>query len=141
MRARASNLARADESPYYMPNHHHHNNKRKQEQGLKNERVIKQYNGGFPASVTTSGFKHFPPQVQPESTEESNSESFRSVIDDLTIKSTNLRRHPTHLYCNQISNKPSLLFLCGYNRPKAQAEAPQTRRPSRHRQQSSRQAF
>lgn len=81
-----------DESPYYMPNHHH---KRKQQPGVRNVRPLNQYHGGFSASTGT--FNQLPAQVQPESAEESNSESFRSVIDDLTVKSM-IPSPPAH--CN-----------------------------------------
>ena len=72
----------ADDSPYYMPNHHR---KKYQPGGLRQPRPARSHHGGFPDRSSQGEFRGGP--IILDSTEESNSDSFRGVIDDLTIKS------------------------------------------------------
>ncbi|KAI5817042.1 frequency clock protein-domain-containing protein [Pyronema omphalodes] len=75
-----------DDSPYYMPNHH----RKKYGPGVRYPRPKRSYNEGYPNRSAQDSFRGGPLML--ESTEESNSDSFRSVIDDLTIKNQKLKR-------------------------------------------------
>lgn len=64
-----------------MPNHHRKN----YGPGVRHPRPANSHHAGFPNRSAQDSFRDGP--VMLERTEESNSDSFRSVIDDLTIKS------------------------------------------------------
>lgn len=76
-----------DDSPYYMPSQH----RKKHQQGARHPRPPKSHHGGFPDRNTQPGYRGGQTRVF-DSTEESNSDSFRSVIDDLTIKNQKLKK-------------------------------------------------
>ncbi|KAI5855327.1 frequency clock protein-domain-containing protein [Tricharina praecox] len=77
-----------NDSPYYLPSQH----RKKHQQGARSAWPPRVHSGGFPErSSIPNSYRGGPVQVL-ESTEESNSDSFRSVIDDLTIKNQRLKR-------------------------------------------------
>ncbi|CCX09772.1 Similar to Frequency clock protein; acc. no. Q01115 [Pyronema omphalodes CBS 100304] len=69
-----------------MPNHHRKN----YGPGVRHPRPANSHHAGFPNRSAQDSFRDGP--VMLERTEESNSDSFRSVIDDLTIKNQKLKR-------------------------------------------------
>ncbi|KAA8906542.1 frequency clock protein, partial [Sphaerosporella brunnea] len=70
-----------------MPSQH----RKKHQQGARHPRPPKSHHGGFPDRNTQPGYRGGQTRVF-DSTEESNSDSFRSVIDDLTIKNQKLKK-------------------------------------------------
>lgn len=83
-----------NDSPYYMPNHN---------RKVRHPRVARSHHGGFPDTNAQPGFLR--PMGILESMEESNSDSFRSVIDDLTIKNKKLKKRLKKLEALQCTNK------------------------------------
>lgn len=86
-----------DDPPYYLPNAYKKSNLGSISRGYS--RLQKFY----PNRSSRTGMKRLHPAGSIgvlDSTEESNSDSFRSVIDDLTVKSTDRLLHTTLLVGN-----------------------------------------